>query len=291
MHVKKVPARRRASWCCSCQDALVTPITWLKGTIFQNATSGQWWRRASLPAYARKETAPVVSSSAVAARPSPSGERRSKRYPSRSARLRIRRPKAGCRPRAAVQTGRFACTSRPGSGPRQAGTRSAGVRVFCDGCAAPLARSAVLAATDPVSFGPSRSLRNSYSILAPACAFCPKVTAACDPMAQASGWRAQNWRMSETAAPAAETASAAPTRGAGFSLAGNNRTTMVSQNAAFNKNRMTLPFSLAAIVFLAAEETLAESLEDQVRRQKCILPTFDANSRQILRKIELSGFC
>jgi len=54
---------------------------------------------------------------------------------------------------------------------------------------------------------------------------------------------------------------------------------------------MTLPFSLAAIVFLAAEETLAESLEDQVRRQKCILPTFDANSRQILRKIELSGFC
>src|SRR5215510_225021 len=84
----------------------------------------------------------------------------------------------------ADQAGRFG--SLRGSGPRQAGLRSAGVSVCCDGWAAPAGRPAGLP-TDPVSFGPSRSLRSSYSFLAPVCAFCPNAAAACEPTAQASG--------------------------------------------------------------------------------------------------------
>src|SRR5215470_17261058 len=86
------------------------------------------------------------------------------------------------------------------AGARQVGARSAGVNVCCEELA-PLAV--------PVERGSRAAIfseRNSYSILAPACALWPSATATCEPIVQASGCRAQKPRMSETAAEAAETA-------------------------------------------------------------------------------------
>ena len=58
--------------------------------------------------------------------------------------------------------GRWLRASRWGCGPRQAGARSAGVKVFCEGFAAGTTGLLPLTAlTAPVSLGPSRSLRNS----------------------------------------------------------------------------------------------------------------------------------
>ena len=64
---------------------------------------------------------------------------------------------------------------------------------------------------------------------------------------QASGWRPQNWLMSETAVAAALTASIAPTDGSadfGCELpVGSSAKTMLSQNAVRNrKNITTVPF-------------------------------------------------
>jgi hypothetical protein len=76
---------------------------------------------------------------------------------------------------------------------------------------------------------------------------------------QASGCREQNWRMSDMAAVAAETASVAPTWDAGrFSSAGKSITTTLSQNAAFNKNLMTLP-RVPAVLFFPHRPMLANN--------------------------------
>src|SRR5215469_3181194 len=97
-------------------------------------------------------------------------------------------------------------------GPCQAGARSTAVSVSCDFAAAcfPDAGLVGLAAIEPVSRGAVRSLMKSYTILAPACARWPNAIAACEPAAQAPGWRMQNCRMSATVAEAADTASIAP---------------------------------------------------------------------------------
>src|SRR5919198_192797 len=100
--------------------------------------------------------------------------------------------------------------------------------------------------------------------------------------------------MSDMAAVAAETASVGPTCVAGgvdgFSPAGNSKTTMLSQNAAFNRNFMTLPFVFTAIVVVPyLRGTLAEGREIEVPCSACFLCSFKTTLRKILEKSTGSG--
>src|SRR5262249_47366995 len=75
-----------------------------------------------------------------------------------------------------------------------------------------------------------------------------KATAACEPIAHASGWRVQKCRMSSMVADAADTASAAPISALGVEalclgppLGSRTRTTL-NQNAIRRRKNMDLPF-------------------------------------------------
>ena len=171
--------------------------------------------------------------------------------------------------------------SRWGCGPRQVGARSPGASVCCDGFAGGIgiALPAAVSVTVPVSLGPTCSLRNSYSILAPACARCPSAAATCDPTAQASDCRPQNCFMSETAALAAKIASP------GLMLIfdvdcdpplGRHTRITVSQNPIRRRNRMSLPRFPAAL-FAALGRNVAARLETAVRPDRWFLPSFEAN--------------
>lgn len=180
-----------------------------------------------------------------------------------------------------------------GCGPRQAGVRSSGVNVCCDGRAAGRGTAALRARVldvlaGPDSFGPSCSLRKSYTILAPACARCPIATAACDPNIHVSGCRSQNFCASATAARAAENASPALISVFGDDCEpplGNNTRTTPSQKAIRNKKRMTYPVS-RRLLSAALEGTVAGRLESAVRGDQWFLYKFKANAARIFLKFE-----
>src|SRR5436305_5775449 len=99
---------------------------------------------------------------------------------------------------------------------------------------------------------------------------------ACEPIWQASGWREQNWVMSETVAEAAVTACAAPIPGSGVFIdsgVGSSSSTMLSQNAVRMRNNMTLPLVFHG-VFTAVGDTLAAAFEGDVRSVLSILRMF-----------------
>jgi hypothetical protein len=100
--------------------------------------------------------------------------------------------------------------------------------------------------------------------------------------------------MSDTVAVAADTASAAPTcdpveaEGDPF---GSKTTTTLSQNAARNRNIMTLPFVRARLIFFAAfDPNLADRLEKAVGNEPMFLPIFEANKPHIFGKFEIPAF-
>src|SRR6185436_15410195 len=103
-----------------------------------------------------------------------------------------------------------------------------------------------------------------------------------------SGWRTQNWRMSDIVADAALTACAVPTFDAGIlteSGVGNTTMTMLSQNAARTRNHMTLP-RVFHDVFIAVVDTLAESIEGEVGPVLWIFRMFETNLRRVFLTFE-----
>src|SRR5215831_18061125 len=87
-------------------------------------------------------------------------------------------------------------------------------------------------------------LMKSKMVRAPASAFWPSATATLPPVTQASGWRSQNPRTSETAAVAIVTASEASIFASvddDLLPLGNSMQTRHSQNASRNRKNMTQP--------------------------------------------------
>jgi hypothetical protein len=109
-----------------------------------------------------------------------------------------------------------------------------------------------------------------------ALALVTELRSAADPTSHASGWREQNWRMSDIVADAALTAWAVPTFDSGSlteSGVGSSTITMLSQNAARTRNHMTLP-RVFHDVFNAVTDTLAESIKGEVGPVLWILRMF-----------------
>ena len=95
--------------------------------------------------------------------------------------------------------------------------------------------------------------------------------------------------MSETVAPAADTASAALTLtfGDGCEPPLGNKTRMtLSQNAIRRMNRMTPALQVPAAVIAALGRRLAAGLEMPVGQDARFLRLFEANARRIFRKFE-----
>ena len=111
---------------------------------------------------------------------------------------------------------------------------------------------------------------------------------ACEPTWQASGWRVQNWPMSENVAEAAlDRLRGADARSGIFidSGVGSSMMTMLSQNAVRNKKEHD-PALVLHGVFTAVEDTLAEALEGEVRSVPSILRMFEASFRRLFLKFE-----
>ena len=116
----------------------------------------------------------------------------------------------------------------------------------------------------------------------------PNWVSTAEPTSQASGWRTQNWRMSDIVAEAALTACAAPTFDSGTFIesgVGSSITTMLSQNALRIRKNMTLPF-VPHDCPIAVEDTLAEALEGEVRSVRSILRMFDSSFQRVFLKFE-----
>ncbi len=189
--------------------------------------------------------------------------------------------------------GRSLLAWRRGCGPRQAGARSPGVNVCCEGRAAGSGTAVPAVAildvvAGPVSFGPSCSLRNSYTILAPACARCPIATAACDPNTHVSGCRPPNLRPPPTGAPPRRE------RVAGADLHLRRRfcaaARQQNQNDAHpechsQQKAHDLP-CFPRLSMAAFGGRLAGRLESAVRGERWFLYKFKANEARIFLKVE-----
>ena len=109
---------------------------------------------------------------------------------------------------------------------------------------------------------------------------------------QASGWREQNPRRSDTVAEAAEMAFAAPTSlTAGPCEAeplGKSTSTTPSQNAI--RNRKNIRAASPAACVAAHARNLAGSVESDVREARTFFPIIEQNTPQIFAQFEKIEF-
>jgi hypothetical protein len=127
---------------------------------------------------------------------------------------------------------------------------------------------------------------------APASALWPSATATLPPVTQASGWRSQNPRMSDTAALASVTACLGSILASGDEDCiplGSKTQTTPNQKAIRNKKNMTStrrPRRCSA----AFEQTIADRLEAVVLNEKRFLSKIDENARRIFIKFDRIKF-
>ena len=175
----------------------------------------------------------------------------------------------------------------------KAGAASSAESVCCDGVEFGTGRP--LPDTTPaavlVSFEPTCSLRNSYSILAPACARWPRATATSAPTSQASVGAAELLHVGYGSARGRERLNSADVglrRGLRSAARQQHEHNSHPECQSQEKSHFPEP-CFPAQASLPFDRKLAAKLETEVRWGAAFLSSFDANEAQIFGKFERSG--